>query len=85
MQKRDLFRDLVLCRLNPESVELQSPAERQEVGKRRQQRKRAFFLRGSCYRFFSQSKGAEVVALVRSQPSTVSDSRKRQAVCVVEV
>lgn len=34
---------------------------------------------------FSQSKGAEVVALVRSQPWTVSDSQERQAVCAVEV
>lgn len=49
-ERRGLFRDLVLCRLNPESVELWSPAERQEGRKRRQQRKGAFvlFFGGSC-------------------------------------
>lgn len=44
-----------------------------------------FFSEAAVTGFLSQSKGAEVVALVRSQPSTVSDSGKRQAVCAVEV
>lgn len=39
-----------------------------------------FFFQRQLLQVFSQSKGAEVVARVRSQPSTVSDSRKRQFV-----
>lgn len=46
---------------------------------------KCFFFQRQLLQVFSQSKGAEVVALVRSQPSAVSDSRKRQAVCAVEV
>lgn len=48
-------------------------------------RGKVLFFQRQLLQVFSQSKGAEVVALVRSQPSAVSDSRKRQAVCVVEV